>query len=261
MRPMLNYYGGKWSQAEWIIEHFPDHEMYVEAFGGAASVLLRKPRSTMEVVNDIDDEVFNVYRAVRDHGTKLRRLLSMTPYSRTEYELSREPAISDIERARRTIVRTYLGIGDSLNQRNGFRMSKLSNVTPEKTWQTYVQALDETIERFRGVLIERLDYRKLIEKYDTPGTLWYLDPPYVKSERSNRHGYRHDFNDEDHAELMKHAFALKGMVIVSGYDSALYDQYDWRKVTRKVNTNSGLATETLWLCPKVSASEKQASLF
>jgi len=109
-RPVLRYHGGKWRLASWIISHFPPHRVYVEPFGGAASVLLRKPRSYAEVYNDMDGEIVNVFRVLRDpaRARELERVLRLTPFAREEFELSYIRDEDPIEQARRTIVRAFI---------------------------------------------------------------------------------------------------------------------------------------------------------
>src|SRR6185312_12415259 len=127
MRPLLNYFGGKWNAGPWIISHFPDHEIYVEPFGGGASVLLQKPRSKREIINDIDLEIVNLYRVMRNAWPELERLLKLTPHSRVEYQDAYEDSNDMVEQARRTLVKSYFGIGYSqFHKGNGMRTSKTS---------------------------------------------------------------------------------------------------------------------------------------
>src|SRR4051812_1578874 len=119
-RPVLRYHGGKWRIAPWIIEHFPPHLMYVEPFAGAASVLLRKPRVDFEVYNDLDTDVVNVFRVLRDPAaaSQLAEQLSLTPWSRREFEVSYEISDDPVERARRTLIRSFMGHGTTWRQKS-----------------------------------------------------------------------------------------------------------------------------------------------
>lgn len=132
-RPILRYHGGKWMIAKWIISHFPEHRIYVEPFGGAGSVLMKKPRSFAEVYNDLDDNVVNVFRILRDpdKAAQLSRLIDLTPWSRTEFFASYEETEDDLERARRTIVRTLMGFGTTgqMLNRTAVFAEKLSETT------------------------------------------------------------------------------------------------------------------------------------
>lgn len=260
-RPLLNYYGGKWTSAKWIISNFPEHELYVEVFGGGASILLLKPRSNREVLNDIDSEIVNVYQQVRDNGSELESLLSLTPYSRAEYALARIPAENKMEQARRTVVKSFMGIGDSISNKNGFRNSKTSTTCPAKQWENWYQALEAIIDRFRGVMIECRHWREILMIYDSPSTLFYLDPPYTLDQRNGRHGYTHDFLDSDHEELLTIVQKLSGRCILSGYSNPIYESLPWACVKKNFKTQgTGFKTEGLWLCPKTVASEKQMDM-
>lgn len=121
-RPVLRYHGGKWRLAPWICAHFPAHRLYVEPFGGAASVLLRKPRSYGEIYNDLDGEIVNVFRVLRDNGHALRAALELTPFAREEFAESYMPHSDPIEQARRTIVRSFQGFGSAAVCGEGFRL-------------------------------------------------------------------------------------------------------------------------------------------
>lgn len=250
-RPLINYFGGKWRLAPWIIAFFPEHKTYIEPFGGSLSVLLRKPRSKREIVNDIDGELVNLYRVARDQGAELKEKLRLTPHSRQEYRLSMESTDDPVEMARRTIVRCYFGIGDSfLWNHNAFRTSKESNTCVAASWENYYKAFDLIIERLAGVTIENLSYEKLFEKYDSPATLWYLDPPYMKETRTRKHAYREDWSDMSHNQFISHVKSLKGAVILSGYNSELYETEfsSWVKSTKEATTNGGhKRTEFLWI--------------
>lgn len=149
-RPILRYHGGKWLLAPWLLSLFPPHRVYVEPFGGAASVLLRKPRCYAEVYNDLDEEVVNLFAVVRDRGEELRRVLQLTPFARVEYEAAWMAAEDPIEQARRTVIRAFMGFGSAaatMKRRNGtkggkpgtgFRAnSNRSGTTPAHDWHHY----------------------------------------------------------------------------------------------------------------------------
>lgn len=158
-RPILRWHGGKWILANWIIQHLPKHRVYVEPFGGAGSVLLRKPRSYAEVYNDLDGEVVNLFRVARERGDELRRALELTPFARDEFALSYEPTEDPVEQARRTVARSFMGFGsNSHSKATGFRAnSNRSGTTPAHDWRNYPEAFVAVIERLRGVCIENRD--------------------------------------------------------------------------------------------------------
>ncbi len=220
-------------------------------------MLLRKPRSYAEVYNDLDGEVVNVFRMVRERGEELARAIELTPFSRGEFQHAYKPARGPLEKARRTIIRSFQGFGsDSVHSshRTGFRSnSTRSGTTPAHDWRNFPDALRAIIERLRGVVIERRDATEVMLKHDAPATLHYVDPPYVHSTRCRvdaARGYRHEMTDEDHRKLAQVLGSLKGMVIVSGYHSVLYDELfaGWRRVEKETHADGALErTEVLWM--------------
>jgi len=263
-RPILRYHGGKWKLAPWIIGHFPKHRVYVEPFGGAASVLLRKPRAYAEIYNDLDSELVNLFRVTREHGEELIRMLELTPFSRDEFKLSYEPSDNQIEQARRTVVRSMLGFGSNSHaKQTGFRNnSNRSGTTPAHDFTNYPDGLYYIIKRIRGVVIENRHYKKITPQHDSPNTLYYIDPPYVASTRTPGNDYNHELSDQDHAELAEHLHTLKGMVIVSGYDSPLYREMykGWRTAkTAALADGAAKRVETLWFSPNTPATSTGTS--
>ena len=262
-RPLLRWHGGKWILAPWIISHFPDHRCYVEPFGGAASVLIRKARSYAEVYNDLDGEVVNLFRVVREQGDELRQRLHLTPFSRDDFTQSYERAEDPMEQARRTVVRSFMGFGsNSHNKATGFRSnSNRSGTTPAHDWTNYPECLAAVVERLRGVVIENRDAKQVMAAHDTPKTLHYVDPPYVSDTRDKGGDYRFEMTDTEHAALAEFLRGLSGMVVVSGYDCPLYaDLYrGWRTEKRRALADGAREREeTLWFSPTVP---EHATLF
>ena len=265
-RPALRYFGGKWMLAPWIISHFPLHRIYVEPFGGAASVLLRKPRSFAEVWNDVDDEVVNLFNVLRDADAAAALIdgLRLTPFSRTEYLAAKVLSPDPVERARRLVVRSFQGHGPdacALKSRTGFRVDSFaSNRAAAKDWSSYPEALQAVVERLDAVAIENRPALQVIEQLDRPDTLFYVDPPYVWDTRTKRrgpqgkpaNGYLHEMDDAQHKELLERLVACKGMVVLSGYPSPLYKDAlpGWRCVTRKALADGARErTEALYINP------------
>lgn len=133
-RPIVRWHGGKWLLAPWIITNMSAHRVYVEPFGGGASVLLRKPRAHSEVYNDLDGEIVNLFRVARDHGGDLVYRLGLTPFAREEFEASYERSNDPVEQARRTVVRSFMGFGSNAHNRaTGFRAkSRRSGTSPSR---------------------------------------------------------------------------------------------------------------------------------
>ena len=259
-RPILRWHGGKWKLADWIISHFHRHRVYVEPFGGAASVLLKKPRSYAEVYNDLDGEVVNLFRVARDHGDDLRRALELTPFSRTEFLSSYDETTDPLEQARRTVVRSFMGFGSNAHNRaTGFRgNSNRSGTTPAHDWRNYPGTFGAVIERLRGVVIENRDAAAVMLAHDGDETLHYVDPPYVASTRDQGGDYRHEMTDADHERLSETLHNLRGAVVLSGYRSAMYDSLykDWRIVERHAHADGARdRVECLWLSRRSAVQE------
>lgn len=254
-RPILRWHGGKWILANWIIGHLPKHRIYVEPFGGAGSVLLRKPRSYAEIYNDLDGEVVNLFRVARERGDELRRALELTPFARDEFVLSYAPTDDPVEQARRTVARSFMGFGsNSHNKATGFRAnSNRSGTTPAHDWRNYPDAFVAVIERLRGVCIENRDAVAVMQAHDGDETVHYVDPPYVASTRDKGGDYRHEMIDSDHESLAAELHKLNGAIVLSGYRCSLYDDLysGWQRIDRKAHADGALdRIESLWLSPK-----------
>lgn len=253
-RPVLRWHGGKWLLAPWIIGHLPPHRVYVEPFGGAGSVLMRKPRSYAEVWNDLDGEVVNLFRVLRsDDATELLRRLRLTPFSREEFAAAYVAVDDPIERARNLVIRSFMGFGSNGHNRlTGFRAnSNRSGTTPSHDWVNYPDSLAKVINRLSGVTVESKDALAVMAQHDGPDTLHYADPPYVMSTRSDEGSdYAHEMNDDQHAELLVFLRGLSGMVVVSGYPSEMYDSHltGWRRIEREALADGAAPrTEVLWM--------------
>jgi DNA adenine methylase len=276
-RPLLRYHGGKWRLAPWIIAHFPPHRVYVEPFGGAASVLLRKPALAAECYNDLDGAVVNVFRVLRDPASalELKRRLALTPYARAEFDWSYEPAADAVDGAHKMIVRSFMGHGsDSVTRacRTGFR-AKLTDARaiPAQSWASYAEAIPHFTLRLMSVCIEQRDALEIIDRYDEPGALFYVDPPYPFATRSSlagrshkTHGYAHELDDAGHAALLTRLAAARGAVAISSYANPLYDQAlaGWLRVDRAALADGAAPrVESLWLNRRAADGLAQRGLF
>ena len=257
--------------APWIISHFPPHRAYVEPFGGAASVLLRKPRSYAEIYNDLDNQVVGLFRVLQDpaRASRLQELLRITPFARAEFELAYEVSDDPVEEARRLIIRSFMGFGsDGHNraQRTGFRAnSNRSGSTPARDWTNLPANLELIIDRIRprdgtlgGVTLENRPAIEVMEQHDSRQTLHYVDPPYLNETRSDKtrksggkyHAYVHEMDDVEHERLLGFLQSLEGMVVLSGYPSDLYESAlgDWHRVERDALADGARPrTEVLWI--------------
>ena len=264
-RPVMRYHGGKWRLAPWVIEHFPEHRVYTEAFGGGASVLMRKPRSYAEVYNDLDGEIVNVFRVLRDPATalELERAVRLTPFARAEFEVGYKPSPDPVEQARRTLLRAAAGFGSvaASGRKTGFRSNVTrSGTTPATDWSRYPDHIGAYATRLAGVVIENRPALYVLRQFDGPSTLHYVDPPYPLSTRtpSASKEYRHEMTDEQHRELAAVLWSLSGAVVLSGYGCALYDDLypGWRRVEKDATVDGGgVRREVLWISPAAARLE------
>lgn len=256
-RPVLRWHGGKWMLAPWIISNFPSHRIYTEVYGGGASVLFRKEPSFSEVYNDMDGDAVNLFRVLRDPrtGYRLKELLELTPFSRDEFAVSYEPTAEPLEKARRLIVRSFMGFGSNAcndNRGIGFRAcSNRSGTIPAHDWNNYPKFLGFAIQRLKGVVIENRPALELFSQHDSSKTLHYVDPPYVHATRKKGKigNYNHEMTNEQHADLIEVLKGLEGMVILSGYPSDLYADLlrRWKFVDRNsLADGASPRIERLW---------------
>ncbi|EKO3482270.1 DNA adenine methylase [Vibrio fluvialis] len=270
--PVLRYHGGKFRLAKWIMSHFPSHRCYVEPFSGAASVLLQKERVHGEVYNDLDSDIFNLFNVLRneEQAHRLIELCHLTPYSRDEFKLAYQKSNDPIERARRTIVRSAMGFGSGAAtfHPTGFRCeAKRQHRTSAHVWSSYPDVLKFVCERLQGVNIENRPANDCIRYHDGEETLFYVDPPYMLETRklnSAKSVYQHEMTEADHESLLQCLMSLKGKVVLSGYDSDLYNDYlsSWRKETKSARISAGKGTgirqECLWVSPNCEFSGEVA---
>ena len=259
-RPPLRYHGGKFRIAPWVVSHFPKHRAYVEVFGGAAGVLLRKARSYSEHYNDLDGMVVSFFEILRNPIARARlcEVVALTPFSREEFKRAYEFSSDPIEAARRLVVRCHSGHGTCSmdpEDSNGFRSGDhKAGKSYAREWCGIPEALAVAGQRFQGVTIENMDFRRIIPRMDDADTLFYIDPPYVSSTRvAGGKGYVHEMTDEDHRQLAWLLKACKGKVVLSGYDCRLYRELyaDWRSDSKTVCAAGQLGgvsrTEFLWM--------------
>lgn len=270
--PALRYHGAKFRLAGWIQQFFPPHRRYVEAFGGAAGVLLQKPRAYAEVYNDLDGDVVNFFRVLRNPLARARLIeqCTLTPYAREEFDQAWEPTTEPVERARRIAVRAQMGFGSAGASKGitGFRIdTKRAYGTAQQLWAEYPAAIAAAGERFTGVLVENRPAIEVMHQHDGADTLHFVDPPYMHETRVLDAGkagyYRHEMTDDQHAELLGALLELEGMVVTCGYPSALYETTlrGWQKFQTRARISAGrgtaLRTECAWINPACAAALDQ----
>lgn len=263
--PALRYHGAKFRIAPWVMEFFPAHRAYVEPFGGAAGVLIQKPRSYAEVYNDLDGDIVNFFRVLQNPSSRqeLINLLVLTPYARDEFDLAWEPHHEPIERARRLAIRAQCGFGSAGATKGitGFRIdTKREYSTAQHLWAYYPAAIADVGQRFTGILIENRPAIEILRQHDSPETLHFVDPPYVHSTRvldaAGRGYYRHEMTDEQHSELLDVLLELEGFVVLSGYPNSIYEtklaEWDRYETSARISAGRGTAnrTEVVWINPQ-----------
>lgn len=211
-------------------------------------MLLRKAPSQVEVYNDLDGELVNLFRVLRDQGSRLVEALKLTPFSRDEFENSYRPSDDPVEQARRTIVRSRFGFGTSAHLRKtGFR---LKYGRGPADWRSFGDGSAELVDRLRGVVIENRPALDIIDAFDGRETLFYVDPPYVPETRDKGSDYRFEMSVDDHRRLAERLKSVQGSVIVSGYPSGLYEDLfsGWQRVeTRSLADGARPRNEVLWM--------------
>lgn len=260
--PALRYYGGKFRLGRWIASHFPPHVTYVEPFGGAAGVLLRKEPSAIEVYNDIDGMVFNFFRVLRDHRRDLLQKLKRTPFSRAEFDQSfLQDAPDPVENARRYFVQAWQSFGGPrLHKITGWKHQKSlwlnSRVNQVDEWRQALRNVSSVAARFARVQLEHCDALQIFARYDTSETLFYCDPPYPSDTRNAswmKNAYTHEFTAQDHVHLANALKRIQGLALISTYPNDHYKALfsDWPSVTTTCQTmNKTIATEQLYISPR-----------
>ncbi len=251
MKAILKYPGGKWRIADWIISQFPTHKVYCEPFFGSGGVFFNKSPSAIETINDIDGNVVNLFKVCRERPAELAAALAFTPWAREEYISCYNMTVgNEIERARRTAVRFHQSYGTSNSSRASWRnVQTAGGPKVAAQWRELPEIVLNVCERLKDAQIENIDALTLIERYNHPDTLLYIDPPYLQSLRKHNL-YKHDMQDSRHIELLKLLKANKSKICLSAYDSKLYNDMleDWYKVEKETIAQKGLhRTEKLYM--------------
>jgi DNA adenine methylase len=258
----FGWYGGKYSHLDWLLPLLPQRPHYCEPFAGSAAVLLNRHPALVETYNDLDGEVANFFRVLRNNSDELIRLISLTPFSREEYFTAiygETESLSDIERARHFYIRarqTRTGLAQTAslgrwaNCKNTSR-SGMSGVVSR--WLGGVEALDDIAERLLRVQIENRPATEAITLYDDADTLFYCDPPYLHATRGDTKAYAYEMDESQHREFAQVINNCKGLVAVSGYDhpimDELFEKKKWFKSFEKekpIHSTKDMRQEVLW---------------
>ena len=240
-RLAFGWYGGKFSHLDWLLPLLPITPLYCEPFGGSAAVLINRAPAEVETYNDLDGEVVNFFRVLRDHKEHLIEAIGLTPFSREEFSIACQPSeeqVSNFERARRFFVRarqvrTGLAQTASLGRWANCRTTSRAGMSGVVSrWLGSVDQLAPIAERLLRVQIENRPAAEVVELYDDKDTLFYCDPPYVHGTRGDSKAYGFEMSDSSHRQLARTLHRVKGRVALSGYRSSLYDELyrDWQRI-------------------------------
>lgn len=259
LKSPINWYGGKYYMANKIIELFPKHNTYVEGFGGAGHILLKKAPSNVDVYNDINEGLYLFFKLLRNEETKnkLVSAIQLSPFSRNEFYECRdnwENQTDEIEKARMFYVKTmqsFSGVGKSWSYSKNTSRRGMSQAV-SKFLGNVDENMINVIERLREIQIENLDIIELINKYDNEETLFYLDPPYLPETRVSNKVYDNEMQLEKHKELVEKLLSIKGKVVLSGYDNNIYNSLainGWKKINiggynNRCGDSKGIKTKT-----------------
>ena len=256
LRAVLKYPGSKWRIAEWIVEQIPPHHSYIEPYFGSGAVFFKKQPSNIETINDLDDDVVNLFKIIRDNPKPLIKAVTNTPYARMEYEnayaMKDEKSIDDVEKARLFLIRCWQGhgfrtCGEKVGWKNDVQGRERAYAVQH--WYKLPGWIDDIVDRLKRVQIEHRPAVEVIKRFNYSNCFIYADPPYVMSTRT-RENYKHEMSEENHIELLDALIHHKGKCIISGYDNDLYNDFlrGWTK--RQIANRDQLSrvrTETIWL--------------
>lgn len=254
---VLKYPGSKWNIAGQLVDLIPPHHSYLEPFFGSGAVLFNKVPSDIETVNDLDGEVVNLFRCIQQDSERLARLVMTTPFSREIYDRQFEPDNSFASRYQRAagfLVRCCQGYGYRTNgSKVGWKNDIRGRERAYALWNWY--RLPDWIigiaERLRKAQIENRPALEVIQRFNYQDVFMYLDPPYLLSTRAaGRAQYHHEMTAADHEELLKTILQSRAKIMISGYESEMYNSYlhGWRKESFTSCAEQGKPRqETIWM--------------
>lgn len=253
MKAIAKYPGSKWSLSDWIIRLFPKHHSYVEPFFGTGAVFFNKPRSHIETVNDLDGNVVNLFECIRSDPERLARSIYMTPYARDVYEKAfQENPEEPFEKALNFYIRLNMGhgfrtTGEKVGWKNDVQGRERSYASQD--WCNLPEKIMQAAERLRGVQIDNRPAAELIPRFNYENVLIYCDPPYMLHTRHGKQ-YRHEMDAGDHEELLALLLKHRGPVVISGYETELYDNMlaGWNRYeTTAYSQVCSKKREVLWM--------------
>lgn len=267
LKSVLKYPGSKWSLANKIIDLIPKHHSYVEPYFGSGAIFFNKQPSDIELINDMDDDVVNLFNCIREDSERLARIVMCIPFSRKEYDMQFQTDknfIDDFDKAARFLVKCWQGHGF---RTNGYKVGWKNDVQGRErmyalwNWYRLPEWIVEIAERLRTVQVENRPAIEVIKRFDYENVFMYLDPPYVLGTRTAKQ-YKCEMTDADHEELINTILQSKAKIMLSGYENDIYNESlsGWKKVSFNAKAEYGLKRiETVWM--NYDTAVKQMSLF
>lgn len=252
MNTVLRYPGSKWRIADQLVSNIPEHKSYLEPYFGSGAVLFNKPPSPIETINDLDD-VINLFQCIRDHSQQLAAMIAAIPYSRKVYDsqfsiVSKDP----VDKACAFLIKCWQGYGFKTSGiKTGWKRDKTGRERAYNlsNWYHLPEWIEEIAERLRNIQIEHKPALDLIREFDSPDSFFYLDPPYLLNTRSAKQ-YQHEMTEKDHIQLLETIVHCSAQIMISGYDTPLYNDYlhTWDTLRIPNQTTSGVIREEIvWM--------------
>ena len=262
---VLKWPGAKWSIANQIVQLLPPHKIYLEPFFGSGAVFFNKQPCNTEIINDLDNDIVNLFKCIRDYPEELAALIELTPYSRDEYKESYNREGDGLERARQFIIRCNMARAGMQYYSSSWRhagpvLGATCKQRVSGAWNKVPGYILEATKRLKDAEIECMDALDLIKKYNRNDCLIYVDPPYLLSTRRQRYYNVEMEKEEQHIELLEVLKAHSGPVILSGYDTDIYNDLlpGWTKYEIVTQAEQGLKRkEVIW----ANIKDNQLSLF
>lgn len=267
MRSVLKYPGSKWNMVNNLISIIPEHHSYVEPFFGSGALFFSKQPSAIEMINDMDDDIINLFNCIRNDAERLARMVMCIPFSRKEYDKQYEifeETTDEFEKAANFLIKCWQGHGF---RTNGYKVGWKNDVQGRErmyalwNWYRLPEWIIEIAERLRTVQIENRPAVEVIKRFNYSNVFMYLDPPYILGTRTAKQ-YKHEMSDNEHEELLNTILRSKAKILISGYDSELYNDMlnGWFKKSFDTNAEYGLKRkEIVWANYEIEP--KQLSLF
>lgn len=255
MNNVLKYPGSKWNIARQLAELIPPHHSYVEPYFGSGALLFSKQSSDIETINDLDSDVTNLFKCIQQDSERLARLVITTPFSREVYDQQFESddlCASQYQKAAGFLVKMWQAHG---TRNDGYKAGwKYDAIARERmyglwNWYRLPDWIIEIAERLRKVQIENRPALEVIRRFDYQNAFIYIDPPYLLGTRLRKQ-YKHEMTDADHEELLKTILQSKAKIMISGYESDMYNEYlqGWRKETFSSCAENGKPRqEVVWM--------------